>query len=55
MMSMIYIAYSHCSFPITEIYGFVPQVSVGGFPFPFLACDIDKIDQVRRDTVLLFI
>jgi hypothetical protein len=32
----------------TEIYGYVPQLRVGGFPFPFLACDIDKIDQVCR-------
>jgi len=23
----------------------VPQIKVGGFPFPCLACDIDRIDQ----------
>lgn len=27
-----------------EIYGYVPQVKWIGFPFPFLACDIDNID-----------
>ena len=30
-----------------QIFAYVPQVKVGGFPFPFLACDIDNIDQVK--------
>jgi len=29
----------------SEIFGYVPQVRQPGFPFPFLACDIDRIDQ----------
>lgn len=28
-----------------EIFGYIPQVRVGGFPFPCLCCDIDSIDQ----------
>jgi hypothetical protein len=31
----------------SDLVGYIPQVKEGGFPFPFLACDIDKIDQVR--------
>ena len=27
------------------IFCYVPQIRWGGFPFPFLACDIDRIDQ----------
>lgn len=29
-----------------EIFGYVPQMKRGGFPFPFLACNIDQIDSV---------
>ena len=29
----------------TEVYGYVPQVSLPNFSFPKLACDIDNIDQ----------
>ena len=29
----------------TEIFGYVPQIKWPGFPFPFLACDVDTIDQ----------
>ena len=28
-----------------EIFAYVPQIRWGGFPFPFLACDINHIDQ----------
>mmetsp|Transcript_26866 Transcript_26866/g.41186 ORF Transcript_26866/g.41186 Transcript_26866/m.41186 type:complete len:253 (+) Transcript_26866:134-892(+) len=30
---------------VEEIFGYVPQIPVGGFPFPLLACDIDDVDQ----------
>jgi hypothetical protein len=26
-------------------FAYVPQIRWGGFPFPFLACDVDRIDQ----------
>jgi hypothetical protein len=29
----------------SEIFGYVPQIKWPGFPFQFLACDIDQIDQ----------
>jgi hypothetical protein len=28
-----------------EIFAYVPQIKVGGQPFPYLVCDIDDIDQ----------
>ena len=28
-----------------EIFAYVPQIKLIGFPFPFLACDIDRMDQ----------
>ena len=28
-----------------EIYAYVPQVKIGGFAYPFLLCDVDKIDD----------
>lgn len=31
-----------------EIVAYIPQIKMPGFPFPFLACDIDSIDQVSR-------
>jgi hypothetical protein len=30
-----------------DIDGYVPQIRAGGFPFPFLACDVHDIDEVR--------
>jgi hypothetical protein len=43
---------TQCSvLPLLEIFAFVPQIKVPGFPFPFLACDIDQIDQVRPTRV----
>lgn len=30
---------------VAEIFGYVPQIKIRGFPFPCLACDIDDIDQ----------
>jgi hypothetical protein len=30
-----------------DIDGYVPQVRAGGFPFPFLACDVHDIGEVR--------
>jgi hypothetical protein len=29
-----------------DIDGYVPQIRAGGFPFPFLACDVHSIDEV---------
>lgn len=29
-----------------DIDAFVPQVRAGGFPFPFLACDVEGVDEV---------
>jgi hypothetical protein len=29
----------------SEIFGYVPQIKLTNFPFPFLACDIDEVDQ----------
>ena len=30
---------------IAELYAYVPQVNIGGFDYPFLLCDVDKIDH----------
>jgi hypothetical protein len=30
-----------------DIDGYVPQIRAGGFPFPFLACDVHDIEEVR--------
>ena len=30
---------------IAELYAYVPQVKIGGFDYPFLLCDVDKIDD----------
>jgi hypothetical protein len=30
----------------TDILAYVPQIKVGGFLFPFLACDVDGLDEV---------
>jgi hypothetical protein len=28
-----------------EIFAYVPQIKRNGFPFPFIVCDIDELDQ----------
>ena len=28
-----------------DVFAYVPQIKIKGFPFPFLACDIDGIDH----------
>ena len=29
----------------TEIYAYVPQIKIGGYAYPLLLCDVDKIDD----------
>jgi hypothetical protein len=37
---------------VSEIFGYVPQIKLKAFPFPFLACNIDQIDQVSLEEPL---
>ena len=29
----------------TEIYAYVPQIKIGGYAYPILLCDVDRIDD----------